>query len=212
MKARQKYGTLQTLAADLVINASGRNTQLPKWLETLGYPQAPETVINSFLGYASRWYRPNTVGDAIQGVIVSNKPGVTCRGGVLWPGHDRSRPGSVRPGTLFSTNVIPRRRFFPWFSAVFGQSAGTPLAYGHRRRFSLTTIGVRPGWVSKRIQGYFDRVAQAANADSRIHADFIKVAHLAELCRGSSNPVPYGGRSPWLLVSSWPCRVGACLS
>lgn len=81
MKARQKYGTLQTLAADLVINASGRNTQLPKWLETLGYPQAPETVINSFLGYASRWYRPNTVGDAIQGVIVSNKPGVTCRGG-----------------------------------------------------------------------------------------------------------------------------------
>jgi len=30
------------------------------WLEALGYAPPQETVINSFLGYASRWYRRPT--------------------------------------------------------------------------------------------------------------------------------------------------------
>jgi 2-polyprenyl-6-methoxyphenol hydroxylase-like FAD-dependent oxidoreductase len=46
------------LAADLVVDASGRDSKAPQWLNDLGYPAPPETRINSFLGYASRFYRP----------------------------------------------------------------------------------------------------------------------------------------------------------
>jgi len=44
---------------DFVIDASGRTSRLPEWLEALGYDIPRQTVINSFLGYASRLYRPD---------------------------------------------------------------------------------------------------------------------------------------------------------
>jgi 2-polyprenyl-6-methoxyphenol hydroxylase-like FAD-dependent oxidoreductase len=46
------------LAADLVVVADGRNSRFPDWLTALGYEPPPETVVNSFQGYASRRYRP----------------------------------------------------------------------------------------------------------------------------------------------------------
>lgn len=42
--------------ADLVVDASGRNSRSPQWLQAIGYEPPQETIINSFLGYASRWY------------------------------------------------------------------------------------------------------------------------------------------------------------
>lgn len=48
---------LDTLKADLVVDASGRNSALPKWLTQLGYAAPTQTMINSFLGYSSRWYQ-----------------------------------------------------------------------------------------------------------------------------------------------------------
>lgn len=77
---------LQELATDLVVDATGRNSALPKWLTALSY-QAPEvSVINSFLGYASRWYqRPLGFKADWQGVTVMSKPPEMGRGGVLYP-------------------------------------------------------------------------------------------------------------------------------
>jgi 2-polyprenyl-6-methoxyphenol hydroxylase-like FAD-dependent oxidoreductase len=46
------------IAADLVVVADGRNSRLPDWLTALGYERPEETVVNSFQGYASRFYRP----------------------------------------------------------------------------------------------------------------------------------------------------------
>jgi 2-polyprenyl-6-methoxyphenol hydroxylase-like FAD-dependent oxidoreductase len=46
------------LAADLVVVADGRNSRLPAWLGALGHEPPEETVVNSFQGYASRYYRP----------------------------------------------------------------------------------------------------------------------------------------------------------
>lgn len=45
------------LHADLVVDASGRSSKTPEWLEALGYPTPKETVVNAYLGYATRWYR-----------------------------------------------------------------------------------------------------------------------------------------------------------
>ncbi len=45
------------LTADLVVDASGRGSRLPQWLESLGYPAPEETRVDAHLGYASRIYR-----------------------------------------------------------------------------------------------------------------------------------------------------------
>ncbi|SEU36441.1 FAD-dependent oxidoreductase [Stigmatella erecta] len=45
------------LPADLVVDASGRGSLAPRWLETLGYGAPRETVVNPFAGYATRWYQ-----------------------------------------------------------------------------------------------------------------------------------------------------------
>ncbi|WP_341531455.1 monooxygenase (plasmid) [Nostoc sp. UHCC 0302] len=45
--------------ASLVVDASGRRSLAPKWLEKLGFNCPPETVINPFLGYATRRYKKN---------------------------------------------------------------------------------------------------------------------------------------------------------
>lgn len=42
--------------ADLVVDASGRGSKAPSWLEALGYPVPSETAVNSKVGYASRIY------------------------------------------------------------------------------------------------------------------------------------------------------------
>jgi flavin-dependent dehydrogenase len=45
---------LGELTADLVVDASGRQSNMPKWLEELGYPAPCETKVNAFLGYTTR--------------------------------------------------------------------------------------------------------------------------------------------------------------
>jgi len=72
------------LLADLVVDASGRDSRVPHWLETLGYPPPPEIVVNSFLGYATRVYqRPPDLNDwAI--LLVRGTPPTNSRGGVIY--------------------------------------------------------------------------------------------------------------------------------
>jgi 2-polyprenyl-6-methoxyphenol hydroxylase-like FAD-dependent oxidoreductase len=48
------------LEADLVVDASGRETQAPKWLTELGLPVPDQTVVNADSGYSTRWYEGPT--------------------------------------------------------------------------------------------------------------------------------------------------------
>lgn len=45
------------LLADLIVDASGRSSQAPQWLKQIGVDSAPETIVNPFLGYATRRYQ-----------------------------------------------------------------------------------------------------------------------------------------------------------
>lgn len=47
----------QILAADLVVDASGRGSRTPAWLAALGYEQAPEERVKIDLGYTSCEFR-----------------------------------------------------------------------------------------------------------------------------------------------------------
>ncbi len=50
-------GENEELAADLVVDASGRATRVPGWLEKLGLPPVEMTVVDADAGYSSRWYQ-----------------------------------------------------------------------------------------------------------------------------------------------------------
>ena len=45
------------MAADLVVDAAGRGTRLPVWLEQWGYQRAPEKTVDVGIGYASHQLR-----------------------------------------------------------------------------------------------------------------------------------------------------------
>lgn len=49
--------TEEVLEADLVVDATGRGSQAPQWLEALGRTRPSEQVIRPGLTYATRWYR-----------------------------------------------------------------------------------------------------------------------------------------------------------
>ncbi len=58
-------GEEETLEAELVVDASGRGSRTPQWLEALGYPRVEETHIQVDVIYASRLFRrpPGLIAD-----------------------------------------------------------------------------------------------------------------------------------------------------
>jgi 2-polyprenyl-6-methoxyphenol hydroxylase-like FAD-dependent oxidoreductase len=79
-------GPTEQLLADLVVDASGRGSHTPRWLEALGYAPPEETRINAFLAYASRYYAPPEGFQADwKGLFFNAKPPSIPRGGALFP-------------------------------------------------------------------------------------------------------------------------------
>jgi 2-polyprenyl-6-methoxyphenol hydroxylase-like FAD-dependent oxidoreductase len=70
--------------AALVIDASGRGSRGPQWLLEHGYPRPTETVVNGFLGYATRLVRvpANWAGDW-KALYIQSAPPDRRRGGVI---------------------------------------------------------------------------------------------------------------------------------
>jgi flavin-dependent dehydrogenase len=73
------------LAADLVVDASGRGSRLPQWLAALGYPPPQESVIDASLGYASRLYRRPAARSGWTGAYLQAAPPARTRGGIILP-------------------------------------------------------------------------------------------------------------------------------
>ena len=57
IRERGQLDLQTTLAADLVIEASGRSSKLPQWLTTLGYELPEDESVTSAIGYSTRYYK-----------------------------------------------------------------------------------------------------------------------------------------------------------
>ncbi len=74
------------LAANLVVDASGRGSRAPQWLASLGYSQVEETSVTIDVGYASRIYRcPDQLPTDWKVLIVLGTPPDNKRAGVIFP-------------------------------------------------------------------------------------------------------------------------------
>jgi 2-polyprenyl-6-methoxyphenol hydroxylase-like FAD-dependent oxidoreductase len=79
-------GEHKLLRADLTVDASGRGTATPKWLEAAGYGKPPESAVKVNMGYATRVYhrRPHDLPGANL-VIVAGQAPDDKRGGLVFP-------------------------------------------------------------------------------------------------------------------------------
>lgn len=76
----------RVIAADLVVDASGRDSDAPEWLEALGFTLPQETVISSNAGYATRIYRrPAHLPADVKVMYIQTAPPHNTRGGIILP-------------------------------------------------------------------------------------------------------------------------------
>jgi len=86
VRQRGRAGGEEELRAELVVDATGRASRAPEWLETLGYPRPEETVIDAHLGDASRVYRrPAGFRADWKMAFVQAAPPEVTRGALLLP-------------------------------------------------------------------------------------------------------------------------------
>jgi 2-polyprenyl-6-methoxyphenol hydroxylase-like FAD-dependent oxidoreductase len=72
---RHGNGPEQTVSADLVVDATGRGSRTPMWLEQLGYPRPEAERVEIGHGYASRCYRlrPGALGED-KAIVIAGTP------------------------------------------------------------------------------------------------------------------------------------------
>lgn len=130
----------EALAADLIVDASGRGSRAPQWLNSLGYGKVQETSVKIDVGYATRIYRcPTHLPPDWKALFIFGRPPDDKRGGGhpphrgrLLDGHAARRAARLSPG---------RRGRFPGICSQPG-SAG-PLRSNSRRGTGHTYCGVQ---------------------------------------------------------------------
>jgi 2-polyprenyl-6-methoxyphenol hydroxylase-like FAD-dependent oxidoreductase len=131
---------LNRLEANVVVGASGRDSDAPKWLTTLGYTAPTETIITAKVGYATRIYQippgfkdtwkvmmiqpslPNTHG----GLLISLE-GNRWHAGVI--GMQGDYPPTTEDGYLEFVRSLPSPRLY---EAIKDAQPLTDV-YGYRR-------------------------------------------------------------------------------
>ncbi|MBS1845347.1 MAG: tryptophan 7-halogenase [Actinobacteria bacterium] len=78
--------TAAGIEADLVVDASGRGSKAPRWLEQLGYERPAEQHVRAHFGYASRLVKvpEGAMPDGLDGLITMPFPGHS-KGGLILP-------------------------------------------------------------------------------------------------------------------------------
>jgi len=109
----------KTLMANLIVDASGRGSAAPKWLESLGYQRPQEVEVKARIGYATREYRRRTDGSGKdQAVMISPTAPTEKHGTFLFPiegdrwiltagGYVGDHPPSDEAGLLEYIRTLP---------------------------------------------------------------------------------------------------------
>jgi 2-polyprenyl-6-methoxyphenol hydroxylase-like FAD-dependent oxidoreductase len=130
----------QELSASLVVDASGRRSQAPSWLQELGFAPPPETTINPFLGYATRRYRePEGFKSDWKVMLISHSPPNGKRLGYLakiedgeWiatlGGYGGDYPPTNDRGFLEFARSLPSLEFYE----AIKEARPTSRIYAHR--------------------------------------------------------------------------------
>jgi 2-polyprenyl-6-methoxyphenol hydroxylase-like FAD-dependent oxidoreductase len=118
------------MAADLVVDTSGRESRAPAWLAGLGYTPPRESVVNSFPGYATRIYRrPAEFSEPWKIIYIRPTPPDSFRGGLIIPieggrwqvtlvGMSRDYPPTDEEGFLEFARSLPTPKLYEAIKAA----------------------------------------------------------------------------------------------
>jgi 2-polyprenyl-6-methoxyphenol hydroxylase-like FAD-dependent oxidoreductase len=85
VRRRAEGSPEEPLEADLVVDATGRGSRSPKWLDMLGYSTPRESLVTVDVGYTSRVYRQDAALLDAKGIFTLHAPPHGKRGGGLFP-------------------------------------------------------------------------------------------------------------------------------
>jgi len=133
---------VENLYADLIVDASGRGSKTPEWLQELGYDAPQETRVNAFVGYATQWfevpegYQPEFCSIA----IAPNLPEGNTRAGAMFfvegnkavitlQGTNKDYPPTDDEGYLAFAKSLQA----PYFYDFIKQATPISPIYGYQR-------------------------------------------------------------------------------
>jgi 2-polyprenyl-6-methoxyphenol hydroxylase-like FAD-dependent oxidoreductase len=86
VRVRHDDDRVAEIDADLVVDAGGKGSSGPSWLQEAGFRAPPETMVNGFVGYASRWLHVPDEAWPGDYRYISQMPTPVCPyGGILYP-------------------------------------------------------------------------------------------------------------------------------
>ncbi len=118
IRPRVEGASEQDLLGDLVVDATGRGSATPRWIEALGYPLPAEETVDVHVGYVTRTFRRDpaapmpwkalyVIGDAPQRRIGALFPVEGDRWISVLAGQLRDYPPSDLPGFLGFAGSLP---------------------------------------------------------------------------------------------------------
>lgn len=131
----------QVIAANLVVDASGRNSRAPQWMEEWGYTQPAETAINARIGYTTRIYRkPSYYTSEWKALYIMAMAPHTPRGAIIVPmegdrwhvslvGVGGDYPPTDEAGYMDFVRSLPS----PIFYEALKDAEPLTAAYGYRQ-------------------------------------------------------------------------------
>ena len=112
------------LSADVVVDASGRHSQAPHWLQRIGYAPADELIVDTFVGYATRVYqKPADFAEEWKAMYIRPTIKTGTRGGMIIPlegdrwfvtllGTSRDYPPTDEVGFMEFARSLPTPKLF----------------------------------------------------------------------------------------------------
>ncbi|MDX2228050.1 MAG: 2-polyprenyl-6-methoxyphenol hydroxylase-like oxidoreductase [Leptolyngbyaceae cyanobacterium bins.349] len=138
----------ETIYADLIVDASGKPSRTPQWLQELGYQPPLETKVDASVGYVAQLYQPPPdLAVDWKMLFMPSTPPMRQRGGAIFPIEgDRATPHQPR----WIISLVGGDRDYPPTDAAgflaFAHSLPTPiLAEMIERSTPLTPISAYYG-------------------------------------------------------------------
>ena len=141
LRSRGASAQRRELAASLVLDASGRRSQAPQWLQQLDLCPPQEWTIDAFVGYTTRLYRrPPHFAESWKALHVRLSPPDHTRGGLIVPleggrwqvalvGIARDHPPTDEDGFLAFARSLPTPRLYEAIARA--EPLTRPYGYRH---------------------------------------------------------------------------------
>ncbi|WP_182902193.1 NAD(P)/FAD-dependent oxidoreductase [Microbispora sp. H10830] len=194
----------ETVRADLVVDATGRRSQSPRWLAQIGAGDVEEVSVATGLAYATRLYQaPGDLAAAIPAIMLhpGTAKGQPARGATLFPVEDgrwivtlTGTRGGEPPTDEQGFTAFARSLRHPIVADLMAEA--TPLGVVRPYR---DTVNRRRFFERARLPAGFAVVGDAAVAVNPVHSHGMSVAALGalrlreELARHGLGPSLFAG-------------------